>query len=128
MTTGTELVTKLCEQWPTMARESPEEMAALFSDDAVYQNMPWPGDVIGGPAIAAQLALPDSWGSVRCNVVHVIEEGGVVCSERLEIFQPRDIEPFDLPVVGVFQVRDGKITAWRDYFDPTPLRPLLGQR
>ncbi|MET0473326.1 MAG: limonene-1,2-epoxide hydrolase family protein, partial [Mycobacterium sp.] len=23
----------------------------------------------------------------------------------------------DLPVMGVFEVRDGRIAAWRDYFD-----------
>ncbi len=23
----------------------------------------------------------------------------------------------ELPVAGVFEVKDGKITAWRDYFD-----------
>jgi limonene-1,2-epoxide hydrolase len=23
----------------------------------------------------------------------------------------------DLPVMGVFEVKDGKIAAWRDYFD-----------
>jgi limonene-1,2-epoxide hydrolase len=23
----------------------------------------------------------------------------------------------ELPVMGIFEVHDGKITAWRDYFD-----------
>jgi limonene-1,2-epoxide hydrolase len=30
-------------------------------------------------------------------------------------------EIFGAPVVGVLEWRDGKITQWRDYFDPGPL-------
>ncbi|MGH3544064.1 MAG: limonene-1,2-epoxide hydrolase family protein [Mycobacterium sp.] len=26
-----------------------------------------------------------------------------------------------LPIAGVFEVHEGKITAWRDYFDPAQL-------
>jgi limonene-1,2-epoxide hydrolase len=26
-------------------------------------------------------------------------------------------EPIRLPVAGVFEIADGKIKAWRDYFD-----------
>ena len=27
-----------------------------------------------------------------------------------------------LPVMGVFEVRDGKVSAWRDYFEMSHLR------
>jgi limonene-1,2-epoxide hydrolase len=39
-----------------------------------------------------------------------------VFTERLDrmTFAGKDVE---LPVAGVFELRDGKITAWRDYFD-----------
>ena len=29
---------------------------------------------------------------------------------------------FDLPVMGVFELSDGRITAWRDYFELSHLR------
>ena len=30
-----------------------------------------------------------------------------------------------LPVMGTFEVRDGKICAWRDYFDMTQITTML---
>jgi limonene-1,2-epoxide hydrolase len=43
-------------------------------------------------------------------------DGDVVLTERIDTFEMggKDVV---LPVMGVFEVRDGKIAAWRDYFD-----------
>ena len=30
--------------------------------------------------------------------------------------------PVILPITGVFEIHDGKIRAWREYFDLTPAR------
>ena len=47
-----------------------------------------------------------------------IAEGddGAVLTERLDKFSfgGKNVE---LPVAGVFELSEGKITAWRDYFD-----------
>jgi limonene-1,2-epoxide hydrolase len=47
-----------------------------------------------------------------------------VLTERTEIFTHRaGAKPgFELPVMGTFEFRDGKITAWRDYFERSHLR------
>jgi len=34
---------------------------------------------------------------------------------------------FELPVTGIFEVRDGKISYWREYFDVATLRDGLSQ-
>ena len=34
---------------------------------------------------------------------------------------------WSLPVAGVFEVRDGKITLWRDYFDQPTLMKMMAQ-
>jgi limonene-1,2-epoxide hydrolase len=36
---------------------------------------------------------------------------------------PKKIE---LPVAGVFEIRGGKISAWRDYFDLTSFTKQMG--
>ena len=45
-------------------------------------------------------------------------------TERTEHFTRKDgsREPFVLPVMGVFELRDGKVVAWRDYFERSHLR------
>ena len=40
----------------------------------------------------------------------------VVLTERVDVFELPD-KTIELPVMGTFEVRDGKIAAWRDYFD-----------
>lgn len=41
---------------------------------------------------------------------------GVVLTERTDRFLVRG-KWIELPVMGAFRVRDGRIAEWRDYFD-----------
>lgn len=49
-------------------------------------------------------------------ILHIAAAGNVVLAERLDKFVIGD-RSVELPVAGVFEVRDGKISVWRDYFD-----------
>ncbi len=51
-------------------------------------------------------------------IVHHIAEtsSGTVLTERVDKFLI-DGKWVELPVMGTFEFRDGKISAWRDYFD-----------
>jgi limonene-1,2-epoxide hydrolase len=121
MGTGVDAVTQLCAHWPTM---SAAEIAALFTDGAVYRNMPWSAEDVGGAAIGGRLTQSAPWSAVDCNILHVFDQGSTVCAERLEVFHLASGETFPLPVVGVFELEGDRISAWRDYFDPAPFRAL----
>ena len=43
-------------------------------------------------------------------------DSGTVFTERVDRFRAGETW-LELPVVGVFEVRDGRISLWRDYFD-----------
>ena len=45
--------------------------------------------------------------------------------ERLDRFSVGG-KPVELPIAGVFEIRDGKIAAWRDYFDMATWTRLTG--
>jgi limonene-1,2-epoxide hydrolase len=49
-------------------------------------------------------------------------------TERIEHFTHRKGEKpsFSLRVMGVCEMRDGRIAAWRDYFDGSQAAALLG--
>ena len=47
---------------------------------------------------------------------HLVADGDVVLTERVDVFDTGD-KTISLPVMGTFELRDGKIAAWRDYFD-----------
>jgi limonene-1,2-epoxide hydrolase len=91
-------------------------VAALFSDDASYHNGPLE-PVRGRAAIEATLAtFMAMGGEVTVDMVHVIADDRIVMTERVDHFVI-DGKTFSLPVMGIFEVESGKITAWRDYFD-----------
>jgi limonene-1,2-epoxide hydrolase len=49
-------------------------------------------------------------------VTNLVAEGDVVLTERVDVFHLPG-KAIELPVMGTFEVRGGKIAAWRDYFD-----------
>lgn len=92
-------------------------VASFFSDDAAYHNGPL-APVRGRSAIRATVAeFMALGGAVDVEVVHVVDDGPLVMIERVDRFTTADGGSGALPVAGVFEVRDGLITAWRDYFD-----------
>ena len=113
MTDNVKLVTDFCRAW---SNRNIEELVAYFSEDAVYHNMPMP-PMKGKPAIQAilnQIIAPAS--AIEFEIRHVAESGNVVFTERIDRFHMGG-KKVELPVAGVFEIKDGKIVAWRDYFD-----------
>ena len=89
---------------------------SYLTDDIEYQNMPLP-PVNGKDAVRGTLdmLLANADGSEW--VVHrEVENGNVVMNERTDRFNIGG-KWMELPVAGVFELRDGKIFLWRDYFD-----------
>lgn len=96
------------------------QVASFFSDDAIYHNMPM-DPVEGREAIAATVAgFMTMGGHVSVDISHIVAAGPVVMVERVDHFVSSE-QTIHLPVVGVFEVHEGKITAWRDYFDSAHL-------
>ena len=115
---GEAAVRRIVEGWHTL---DPAGWADVVTDDIEYQNMPWPGVVTIGPDSIHQVlgAFVDRY-ELSFEVRSLITDGKIAYSERVEHFEPRpgtDDEPFDLAVTGVFELRGGKVAAWRDYFD-----------
>jgi limonene-1,2-epoxide hydrolase len=94
----------------------------LVTDDLEYDNVP---AGIAHGATAARTFLENFLASVEETewVVHrQIADGDVVMNERTDRFRFGE-RWIDLPVAGVFELRDGKIALWRDFFD---LQTALG--
>jgi limonene-1,2-epoxide hydrolase len=97
-------------------RADPEEFAGYFTADAIWWNAPWK-PVHGREAIRETLrrgaqrmvALP--W-----EIRHIVADGGIVMVERVDSFLVGATRVI-VPCMGIFELRDGKIAAWRDYWD-----------
>lgn len=93
-----------------------EAVLALVSDDVYYDNVPI-GDMRGKEAVRKFLTpMLTGSGPVEFEVHRKAVSGNVVFNERTDrmVVKGRQIA---LPVAGVFEVNDGLITFWRDYFD-----------
>jgi len=93
---------------------------ALLADDIVYHNMPLK-PVLGRDAVRAHL---DAWPVDACEweVRNIASSGSVVLTERIDRFA-RGEDRIVVPVMGAFEVADGRIAAWRDYFDMGAIKP-----
>jgi limonene-1,2-epoxide hydrolase len=112
-----DFITAFSSAW---AKRDAARVASFFSDDAIYDNIPM-DPVEGREAIAATVAgFMTMGGQVRVDISHIVASGPVVMVERVDHFVSSE-RTIDLPVVGVFEVHHGKITAWRDYFDSARL-------
>ena len=56
-------------------------------------------------------------GEVDADIRHLLSDGGIVMVERVDYVRLGG-QRAGLRVAGVFEVHDGVITRWRDYFDP----------
>ncbi len=93
-----------------------DAIVACFADDAIYDNVPMAA-VQGTDAIRATLqGFMGAASEVQWDIVNIVADGGAVLTDRVDKFKVND-QWIELRVMGAFEVADGKITAWRDYFD-----------
>ncbi|HEV3366320.1 MAG TPA: limonene-1,2-epoxide hydrolase family protein [Acidimicrobiales bacterium] len=122
-----EVVRRFCAAWSENIEAA--ELAAFFANDAVYHNIPLE-PVTGREAIADTIASfirPGAPGieGLEFRVINIAADGPVVMTERVDVFRLRN-KSFELPVMGTFEVREGKINAWRDYFDMNQFASRMG--
>src|SRR6476620_5205944 len=119
-----EVVRRFCAAWSDNVGAA--ELAAFFTDDAVYHNIPL-APVTGREAIANTIASFIRPGAPGIEGIEfrVITIAADVMTERVDVFRLPD-KWFELPVMGTFEVSDGKINAWRDYFDMNQFTSRMG--
>ena len=97
-------------------RADPEEFASYFTEDAIWWNSPWQ-PVKGRDAIRETLRKgAQQMTALPWEIRHIAADGDVVMTERVDHFMVGNTR-VSVPCMGVFELRDGKIAAWRDYWD-----------
>ena len=106
--------------WKKLYERDWDGIAAAFSDDAVYWDVPT------GPSTAAkggadivrrlQLGLAGLAGYEHFEGV-IVETDDTVVTEHREVWHWDSGEIVSLPFVSVMRVRDGLLTLWKDYWD-----------
>jgi limonene-1,2-epoxide hydrolase len=108
-----QLVRDMCD---TFASHDAQALRPFFTDDVVYHNIPM------DPAVGIEETIGFIEGffamcqSMVIETLHLAVRGSFVLTERVDTFTVGEAVA-TLPVMGIFEIRDGKISAWRDYFD-----------
>jgi limonene-1,2-epoxide hydrolase len=89
---------------------------ALMAESIVYQNVPFPADR-GKAAVTRTLKGFSRFAtSFDVKMKNIAARNGVVLTERVDTLSGPLVH-LEIWVCGTFEVKDGKITLWRDYFD-----------
>jgi limonene-1,2-epoxide hydrolase len=106
-----------------------DAIGAFFTNDGLYQDVPAPQADARGPEAVSQklrnaLAGLDGFG---LRFSRVAASGDWVMSEREEDWHFPTGEVATIPVLGVHELRDGKITLWREYWNLPSLMAQMPQ-
>ena len=98
------------------SRLDADELAGYFAVDGVYHNMPT-APVAGREAVAKFIAgFVAPWTETTWEILNILGDGDMVMVERVDRTKLGD-KAIDLPCFGIFEMANGKIKVWRDYFD-----------
>jgi limonene-1,2-epoxide hydrolase len=122
------VVRAFCGAWE---QRDLERVLGLMAEDVAYQNVPQP--VMQGRAQARRFIGPilRETRAIKFVVLNVVvsEEAGLVLTERLDqasLFRHHNVQNhkldcpsglIEIPLMGIFVVRNGQIVQWRDYAD-----------
>lgn len=108
-----DIVRRFCAAW---GKKDLDTIVGFFTEDAVYHNIPV-APVVGPEQIRTTIeGFSGGVESIEFRLDAIAADGGTVLTERLDVFTFANGR-IELPVMGTFEIRDGKIAAWRDYFD-----------
>lgn len=112
------IVVDFCAAWDRLDWPA---IHAHLSDDIFYHNIPTDPTQGLDAFKAVFAAFPVS--AARFEIHHIAAAGNIVLTERTDRFvlAGKDIV---VRVMGTFEIQDGKIAVWRDYFD---MAHLVGQ-
>jgi len=121
--TPVETVTAFLKRWSDGIEGLYQSLYEYFAPRAVWENVGLSRTVGPAEAEACFKAFGPMKTCLRMDVemLAIAAQGNKVLTERIDrVIGPDGRETVAVRIMGTFEVTDGKITAWRDYFDTLP--------
>jgi len=105
--------------WSTLYTKDWDALLPLFTEDAFYEDVPSPDPGARGPQnIVKRLRIGlDPIERFEHHHHRMVAEGDSVVLEHTEVWHFHTGEVMRNPFVTIHEVRDGRISLWRDYWD-----------
>ena len=105
MQSNKEIIEDFVTAWSTLDADL---LAGYITEDGTYYNMP-ANPVSGRDNVQKFIkAFLSTWTETNWDILNIVAEGDVVFCERLDRTKTSQGD-VDLPCLGVFEMRDGKI-------------------
>jgi limonene-1,2-epoxide hydrolase len=91
-----------------------------FTPETVYENIGMSRTVGIDEALAFVAEFERGFGAsaIRVETLAICAAGNTVLTERIDyVLDAKGATTATIPLMGAFELADGRITAWRDYFD-----------
>lgn len=128
MPTPVEIVSEFCNAFPPDGGRP--AIRRWFTPETVWTNVGISSTTGIDEAIGMIDALEKSMGiaTVRIEMLAIAADGNRVLTERLDIFERADgSEIGRVTLMGIYEIDDDHIVAWRDYVDVNALsKPAAG--
>jgi limonene-1,2-epoxide hydrolase len=120
--TNDDLVRRFIAAWE---RRDTEFIVDCFADDGIYHATPLE-PIVGKAAIREFVVSFEGKPPGRLEIRNQIAAETIVLQERTD-YLTMNGNAVVLPIMGSFEIAtDGRIQAWREYFDLAPVRAAYG--
>ena len=110
-----QIIRQFIGEWDAPAPNG-EQLGSYFTENAFYHNIPM-DPVEGKVAITTTLGgMASIMTSKGWDLLNIVGDENIVMTERIDKFEAGE-NKVALPVMGIFELENGKIASWRDYFD-----------
>ncbi len=113
MATPSDVVREFCA---AIDRKDLANVESLLDEEAVYHNIGSEPAVGRDAALAAVKFQFDMFDPIAFRITNLAQDGDIVLTERVDEVTANGVTA-PVPVMGTFEVKDGRIVKWRDYFD-----------
>lgn len=123
--TSEQIVIAFCEAWD---RSDLDAILGMLASDVDYQNVPAPA-MIGREAVRefiAPLIAATTKIEFIMKAIGVSADGSTILTERIDKLHYGE-QVVVLPLMGIFVVKDGLISQWRDYADSASVNEQFAQ-
>jgi limonene-1,2-epoxide hydrolase len=97
-------------------RRDTEHIMSCWAEDGAYHAVSLQ-PIVGRDAFRKFVTRFEQVPGGRLEIRHQVASDSVVINERTDRITFRG-RPLVVPICAVFEIRDGRIAAWREYFDP----------
>lgn len=128
MAMPSEIVTAFIALWE-QPDGFPEAVETWFTDETVWENHGLITTSGRQEAVGFydQFSAATGMAGMKIDVLAIAETGNKVLTERIDYILGAAGEVLmTVPVMGIFEIEGGRITAWRDYFDTIANAPPAG--